>query len=209
VKCQAARPDNQVIDEIVETLTRGAAVVMPTETQYALAMRADDNDTPEKIGKIKHRPEGVRAALFVKDIKMAGRFCHLSETAEKLAKRFLPGPLTLVMPGRDGQKDVAEGFRSEYGFGIRISSSPIIMAVMDKVPFTVTATSANISGATTPAAIASITEQLAGAVRLYVDGGPCRGIVPSTVIAINGDLEVLRHGLIAETELRRFLEEPN
>lgn len=209
VSCHAARPDNHVIDEIIETLEQGAAVVMPTETQYALSMRADRADTPEKIGRIKRRAAVIRAALFVKDIKMAEQFCRVSKTAVRLAERFLPGPLTLVMPGKENQTAVAAGFLSEHGFGIRISSSPTIAAVMAKASFAVTATSANISGVMTPATVAEIAGELGERVALYVDGGPCRGVVPSTVVKVNDDMEILRHGIIGEAEIRHYLEEQN
>jgi L-threonylcarbamoyladenylate synthase len=150
LSCDAVNPDNEVIEQVAEALTDGQTVVMPTETQYALSIRASVDDALEKICRIKQRKEGLSIALFVQDMQMAERFCDISDVAKKLADRFLPGPLTLVLPGKKGQTAVAAGFLSPLGFGIRVSSSPIVKAVMGQIAFPVTATSANISGQSSP-----------------------------------------------------------
>jgi len=172
-----------------------------------LSIRADRENAPEKIGRIKKRSGVVPAAVFVKDIQMAELFCEVSDMARRLAARFLPGPLTLVLSARAGQRAVAAGFASEDGFGIRISSSPLVAALMAKTPFPVTATSANISGEISPATVNEIAKVLGDDVDLYVDGGPCRGVVPSTVLKVTDTVSVLRHGAIPEAEIRRFLKE--
>ena len=205
--CDPARPDSRVILDVVRALEDDLTVVMPTETQYALSMRADRENAPEKIGRIKKRSGVVPAAVFVKDIQMAELFCEVSDMARRLAARFLPGPLTLVLSARAGQRAVAAGFASEDGFGIRISSSPLVAALMAKTPFPVTATSANISGEISPATVNEIAKVLGDDVDLYVDGGPCRGVVPSTVLKVTDTVSVLRHGAIPEAEIRRFLKE--
>lgn len=207
--CDPVRPDIGVIDETVAALTDGLTVVMPTETQYSLSVRADSELALKKICAVKKRSENLKAALFVKDLNMAGKFCDIHEPARVLADRFLPGPLTLVTPGKKDQKAVATGFLSADGFGLRISSSPVIMAVMDRVRFPVTATSANISGDITPATVSDIRKALGDGVDLYLDAGPCRGVVPSTVVKVNETVTILRHGVISEREIRNALEEIN
>lgn len=206
LSCDAVHPDNEVIEQVAEALTDGQTVVMPTETQYALSIRASVDNALEKICHIKQRKEGLSVALFVQDIQMAERFCDISDMAKKLADRFLPGPLTLVLPGKKGQTDVAAGFLSPHGFGIRVSSSPIVKAIMGRVAFPVTATSANISGRTTPQTVPEISRLLGDLVDLYLDAGPCRAVTPSTVVKADDDVTILRHGVIPEREIRRFLE---
>ena len=100
---------------------------------------------------------------------------------------------------------VSPELKSNLGFGIRISSSPLIKGIMARVPFAVTATSANISGETTAPTIEEISWSLGDEVSLYVDGGPCRTVTPSTVLHVDDRIEILRHGLIAESEIKRFL----
>jgi len=207
LKCDHARPDDGVMDAIADALLDDQVVVMPTETQYALSTRCDREGTLEHIGRIKNRAVAAKPAVFVKNLAMVENICRLSSAARALADMFLPGPVTLVLPEREGQTSVAAEFVSEAGIGIRISSSPIIAAVMNRVPFPVCATSANVSGEMTPATVSLIYKALGDAVDVYVDGGACRGVVPSTVIKVAGEeIEILRHGLVAESDIRRCLE---
>lgn len=185
----------------------GAAVVMPTETQYSLSLRADRAESMDTIVRIKKRDGFLKSALFVSDMDMAKDFCRVSQLAERLAERFLPGPLTLVLPERENQSRVFTGFLSEDGFGVRLSSSPVVEAVMGRVPFAVTATSANISGKPAAMSITEIAKTLGDEVALYIDGGPCRSMTPSTVIKVDKEVAVLRHGLMSEAEIRQFLKE--
>ncbi|MEZ5360473.1 MAG: L-threonylcarbamoyladenylate synthase [Candidatus Zixiibacteriota bacterium] len=205
-KCLSSAPDTEVVAEIARVLTEGGAVVMPTETQYGLAVRADRANALTRICEIKKRDANLRPALFVKDLKMAETFCHISSAARLLAEQFLPGPITLVLPAISGQRVISADFISEQGVGIRISSSPLVKAVMDAVAFPITATSANQSGKITPATVDEIKKDLGDTVDLYVDGGPSRGIVPSTVVKVNDDMEILRHGAIPEREIAAALQ---
>jgi L-threonylcarbamoyladenylate synthase len=200
--CDPANPDVETIRRAAKTLIRGGAVVIPTETQYGLSIRADRPDAPGKIDRIKRRNKTLPVALFVKDIRMAELFCEITEMAGKLAERFLPGPLTLIMPARPGQTAAAEAFASSGGFGVRISSSPVVAAVMQQVSFPITATSANLAGRKTPATVAEIRKELGDNVDLYLDGGPCRGVVPSTVVKAGADVEIVRHGVISDAEIK-------
>lgn len=207
ITCNPAAPDDTVIAAAVDALTAGLAVVIPTETQYGLAIRADSAAAPAAVNRIKGRPEAERSALFVKDIAMAESFCELTPLSRSLAARFLPGPLTLVLPARKDQMVVPPDFLSAFGIGIRLSSSPLVAAVMTRVTFPVTATSANRSGEIPPPTVDLIRKSLGEDVSVYLDGGPCRGLTASTVAAVNGQVKILRHGLIAEADIRRHLRQ--
>jgi L-threonylcarbamoyladenylate synthase len=205
--CNPAHPDRQIVETAVRVLGEHDAVVLPTETQYGLSIRADIPDAPEKINRIKRRISTLPVALFVKDIHMAERFCDITDQARILADRFLPGPLTLVLPIREGQDTTAAGFASPEGIGIRISSSPLVAAITSRLDFPVTATSANVSGRKTPSDLRTIRKELGEEVELYLDGGPCRGMIPSTVVRVNDGVHIIRPGIISEAEIRMALEE--
>jgi L-threonylcarbamoyladenylate synthase len=207
MRSDPARPETAVVGEIAQALTDGQAVVCPTETQYGLLLRADVGTSLAKLNRIKNRIDGIKPALFVASMESAASFCDISPLARKLAKRYLPGPLTLVLPPRAGQSVVPAQFQSEDGYGIRISSSPLIASVMHMIPFPATATSANISGDLTPQTIDEIIAVLGEGVGLYVDGGPCRSIIPSTVAKVTDQVIILRHGVVAEAEIRKFLRQ--
>jgi L-threonylcarbamoyladenylate synthase len=174
---------------------------MPTETQYALSLRADQSGAVTMIRRIKRRDTAMTSALFVRKFEDAEKFCSSTLLARKIADRFLPGPLTLVLPPLQDQQAIPEDFVSERGIGIRVSSSPLVQAVMEEVGFPVTATSANISGELTSRTIDTIRAALGDLVDLYVDGGPCGGVTPSTVVHVNDTATLLRHGVISEAEI--------
>jgi len=205
--CHAQRPDPEVIDKTAAALRAGQVVVMPTETQYALSIRADQRWALDRICAIKKRSEIAKTALFVKDLKMVELFCHINRSARRLSRCFLPGPLTLILPGKEGQRSVASEFLSDDGFGVRLSSSPVIAAVMVRVPFPVTATSANISGSKVGRTAEEIRDELGEAVDLYLEAGPCPSPTPSTVVRVADDVTVLRPGIISEEDIFACLEE--
>lgn len=205
LRCNPARPEKAVLSAVVEALSAGSVVVLPTETQYSLSVRADTDGMLERICRIKKRERLLTPAMFVKDLKMAKRFCEVNAVAEKLAAKYFPGPLTLIMPKKKDQSVVSRDFLSDYGFGVRVSSSPVIAGVMERVPFPVTATSANISGQLTPSSVEQISQIMGDEVDLYLDGGLCRATTPSTVLKLNNGVDILRHGQIPEAEIRQFL----
>lgn len=206
LRCDPESPEDSVLDIAAEVLFSGGKVVMPTETQYGLAIRADKNGTLAEICRLKRRDSNLKPALFVKDMEMAESFCTVNIGARKLAECFLPGPLTLVLPSRENQSVVSRDYLSLDGFGIRISSSPVVGGINNRLPFAVSATSANISGKSTPAEIKEIEKLFGNSVDLYLDGGFCRTVMSSTVVKVNESIRVLRRGQIPESEILSCLE---
>ena len=205
IRCDPRYPDDTVLNKAAEVLDSGGVIVIPTETQYGLAIRADRDGTLDKICRLKKRDANLRPALFVKDIEMAENFCIMNNDARRLADNFLPGPLTLVLAPVEGQASVSRDYLSDDGYGIRISSSPVVAGIMNRLAFAVSATSANISGQQTPTGITEIEKLFGDDVELYLDGGLCRAKTPSTVVKVNGGIKILRHGQIAEKVIKESL----
>ncbi|MFH1699021.1 MAG: L-threonylcarbamoyladenylate synthase [Candidatus Zixiibacteriota bacterium] len=208
IKCDPNRPEGKTIDTIIIALNGKKIIVLPTETQYALSIRADESAL-KKIEQIKKRNMDSKPALFVKDLDMAEKFCIINKTARHLADKFLPGPLTLIVPERIGQDFISSEYKSEFGFGLRLSSSRVIEAVMAGMDRPVTATSANISGQDSSSDINEIRRDLSDNVDLYVDAGQCRGIMPSTVVWVGDGTKVLRPGIIPVSAIEKALAEIN
>ena len=206
LRCDPVNPDDAVLNEAAGVLSSGGIIVIPTETQYGLAIRADRDGTLDEICRLKQREVDLKPALFVRDIDMAENFCVVNNLARQLANKFLPGPLTMVLPPIDNQIFVSRDYLSGDGFGIRISSSPVVAGIMDRVGFTVSATSANISGQQTPADLTEIEKLFGDKVALYLDAGPCRARTPSTVVKVNNDIKILRPGQISEKVIRDNLK---
>ena len=201
VQVEKIDPDNPVmslVERAISVLESGGIVVAPTETRYGLLARADRQMPTERLMAIKQRSAGKPVAVFVGTIEMIMHYAEINPTAQMLARVFLPGPLTLVAPaiGSWGKMIVPD-----RTIGIRISSSPVIQAIMERVDFPVTATSANLPGDDDNSDVVSIAATLGDRVDLYLDGGVLLG-APSTVVDCSQDEPViLRQGAIAADQI--------
>ncbi len=202
VDIDAGSPDQNIIKQAVQVLDSGGLVVAPTETRYGLLANADDSAALGRVFEIKGRRADVPTALFVTGFDMMVEFGEMTGSAIALAKAFLPGPMTIVVKARKkwGPPRVVDG-----KVGLRLSSCRVIHGIMRRVPYPVTATSANLSGALEPHTVTEIKQMLAAGVELYLDAGPLTGVA-STVIDCTGPRPViLRPGAITADAISRVL----
>ena len=190
----ARQPDAAAIADALAALRRGALVIVPTETVYGLA--ADDRNPAamEALFVAKGRPQDKPIALLAAGVAELERHgAQLPPAARRLAEKFWPGPLTLVLASPAGW------------LGFRIPDHPVMLALLRAWGGVLAVTSANRSGeppATTAAAALAVLDPF---VSLALDAGPAVGGVPSTVVKVDGDrVEVLRTGAIAAEEIKRW-----
>ena len=189
-----AQPDSRLVDEVVRCLIAGGMVVAPTETRYGLMVRADRNEDLERMYAIKHRDLNLPTALFVADLAAATRYGQITPTAEALANKFLPGPLTMILRSvTDWSAPRVSGGK----IGLRISSAPVIQQVLGRVPFPLSATSANVSGSGDPVNIEDAVEAFGDGVDLYLDAGPIDGPLSTVVDCSSEPVRILRSGAIS------------
>jgi L-threonylcarbamoyladenylate synthase len=182
-----------------KALREGELVVAPTETRYGLLARVDRPRSIAAVYALKKRSPDNPIAVFVSSLAETERFASVSPEARRLAERFLPGPLTLVLPYRGKGLD---GIARKGKIGVRLSSSKVIGQLLARLPFFLTATSANLSGQSEPSSVSAITAVFSGDVRLYLDGGLLTG-APSAVVDASGAEPVLiRRGAVSEDEIR-------
>lgn len=192
--CSAGLTTKQ-LQQIVTALAAGQIVCAPTETRYGLLVRADQEEPLGRLFELKKRPVVMPTALFVCALDDIRRFALLSPLAEQIARCFLPGPLTLVLPSVIQASSLVQ--RDNF-IGVRWSSHPIIQSITTAADFPLTATSANISGEPEPDQIETLVEQFGSGIDLYLDAGPCTA-APSTVVRIDGEtIDILRSGKITE-----------
>jgi L-threonylcarbamoyladenylate synthase len=191
-------PDSNIVMKTAEILNSDELVVAPTETRYGLLGRADSTYSIEKIYKVKKRPKTMPTALFVNSIIEISNYAIITPYAVKLANKFLPGPLTLVMKANC---ELPPPIIVDNKIGIRYSSSPFIEMLLNEIDFPVTATSANISQAGESSTISEIVSTFGDEIGLYVDVGELTDLV-STVVDVSTDNPViLREGAITEKEI--------
>src|SRR3990167_7980152 len=143
-------PESEIVSQAVKTLHRGGLVIYPTETVYGAGVDATNPAAVKKLGEYKSRPFGKPFSIAVADWKMAEKYVVLNETAKKLYRQFLPGPLTIISKlktlnsSNPSSHFLSPGVASEAGtLGIRISSYPLVAKIVRSLDRPITATSAN------------------------------------------------------------------
>jgi L-threonylcarbamoyladenylate synthase len=184
-------------------LQHGGLVAFPTDTVYGLAALPFQAETVERLYTAKGRNSEKAIAILVGDIDQLKQVTtEMSIVAQRLAERFWPGPLTLVVPRH---LSLPEALSPYPTIGIRMPNHPVALAVLRRTgPLAVT--SANLSGQASTSTAQEVLEQLDRRVHLILDGGRTPGGVPSTVVDCTGvDLVILRAGPISLEELQAVL----
>jgi L-threonylcarbamoyladenylate synthase len=189
------------VHRAAELLRAGEVVALPTETVYGLAANAFDEKAVAKIFELKGRPANNPIIVHVAGLEMTNRCTtEWPAAADKLAKAFWPGPLTLVLPRTDRIPDnVTAGGKT---VGIRWPSHPFIQAVIRECGFPLAAPSANLSNAISPTNVDHVRKPLGEKIPLIVDGGQSQVGIESTVIDLTtSPPRLLRPGMIHEPAL--------
>ncbi|MBQ9431991.1 MAG: threonylcarbamoyl-AMP synthase [Kiritimatiellae bacterium] len=190
--------DERAFNQARQILNAGGVVVFPTDTVYGIGARPDQPAAIRRIQEIKRRDAGKPIALLVSDAEAPARFgAELPPAAQRLAKRFWPGALTLVLPVRGGYE------------GFRVPNHPLAAEIIRAGGGLLRVTSANRSGeppALTPAeAFQSVGRQA----DLMINGGDVPGVMASTVVKVRADnsTEILREGAIPRREIEAALKD--
>ena len=195
----AADPD--AIDEAVRLLDGGRLVAIPTETVYGLAADAADGSAVAAIFAAKGRPRFNPLIVHVSSVDMAETFGVFDDISRRLAERFWPGPLTIVMTARQGAPVhplVGAGLPT-LGFRMPLGIAREVVARLGRP---VAAPSANRSGKVSPTAAAHVARSLGHRVDLVLDGGPASVGVESTIVKPAGDrILLLRPGGLTGEEI--------
>ena len=187
--------DPAAIRRAADLLRAGELVIVPTETVYGVAARADSPSALAKLYAAKGRDEAKRVAYFaggLAAVRAAG--AQVEEIAERLAAAFWPGPLTLVLPNGAGGWD-----------GFRVPDHPVALAWLRELGDVAPAvTSANRSGQPPALTAPDAWAALAPHVALALDAGPVAVGAASTVVKIAaGGIEILRPGPVGRADLAR------
>ncbi len=196
-------PDPVTVEQAGERLRRGQLLVVPTETRYGLLMRADQRELVERLYHLKKKKISSPTAMFLRDYGQISTYGETNRLSDTLAGSFLPGPITLVVKAI---VDLGEPIVVDGKIGVRVSSSPLIDLLLQRIDFPVTATSANISGGQEFDTVREIAAVLGDDVDLYLDAGPLSGPASTVVDCSNGEAKVLRYGAISREMIEKALE---
>ncbi|NCA82027.1 MAG: Sua5/YciO/YrdC/YwlC family protein [Opitutae bacterium] len=182
----------EAIRRAAAAVRAGELAIIPTETVYGVAARADSTEAMARLYAAKGRDEAKRIAFFADGIEAVRRAgIHVEEIAGRLAAAFWPGPLTMVLPNAGGGWD-----------GFRVPDHPVALAWVRELGFLPAVTSANRAGDPPARTAQAAWDALAPHVSLALDAGPATGGMASTVVRVkDGAVELLREGPIGRAAL--------
>ena len=187
----------QDVSAAAELIRNGELVAFATETVYGLGANALDPNAVARIFEVKQRPHFDPLIVHVAEIDSLAEFTtDLSPQAQRLAERFWPGPLTLVLPKQSVIPDlVTSGLDS---VAIRIPAHPVARELLNAAGLPIAAPSANKFGCLSPTQAQHVADQLGDEIPMILEGGPCQVGVESTVIqCIKDSIVLLRPGGIS------------
>lgn len=186
-------------------------ILYPTETLYALGANALDVAALQKLYLLKGREREKVASWLVRNVADIRTYAEVPSAAEKIAARFLPGSLTLVLRVKDFLPD--DVVAPDRTIGFRVSDDPmtekIVEAFMEEYDAPLTCTSANVSGAPTFATPGEILQQFGQKAQMIEeihDDGPRKGLASTVVRVVDNEVTVLREGAVSEQDIFSVLK---
>lgn len=199
--------DPNAVRDAAAILRRGGLLGIPTETVYGLGADALNEDAVSRIFLAKGRPQDNPLIIHVPDASWLERYCRdVPPAAYRLAERFWPGPLTIILPRRDIVPLQTTGGLETVG--VRCPNHPVTLAIIEAADVPIAAPSGNTSGRPSPTTAAHMIEDMDGRIDGIVDGGPCTVGVESTIIDLTvTPPRLLRPGGLPLESLRQVLGE--
>jgi L-threonylcarbamoyladenylate synthase len=190
----------------VEALRAGELVVFPTETVYGLGANASDPAAVRKIFEVKGRPADHPVIVHLDNPRYLHRWVSaMPPVAEKLAAKFWPGPLTLILPKADNVNDLVTG--GQDSIGIRVPSHPMAQQLLTAFGGGIAAPSANRFGRLSPTKPEHVRDELGSSVSVVLDGGDSPIGLESTIVSCLGNQALLlRPGFITRSQLAQVVD---
>jgi len=186
-------------------LRTGDLVVFPTETVYGLGANASNPVAVRKIFEVKGRPPDHPVIVHLDDPRYLHRWVsQVPPVAERLADKFWPGPLTLILPKADNVNDIVTG--GQDSIGIRVPSHPIAQQLLNAFGGGIAAPSANRYGRLSPTKPEHVRDELGDTVRVILDGGESPIGLESTIVScLDNQARLLRPGFITRSQLEQVV----
>jgi L-threonylcarbamoyladenylate synthase len=209
-KSTIVKADRAALLNASRIVHEGGLVAFPTETVYGLGADATNGLAVARIFEVKGRPRFNPLIVHVATAEDAREIASFNETAEMLAARFWPGPLTLVLPllagGRHRIHPLATAGLDTVA--IRFPSHPIARQLLETAGLPLAAPSANLSGHVSPTEARHVCDDLGDRIEMILDGGPSSAGIESTILALTPSPTLLRPGAVPREAIEDALEAP-
>lgn len=196
------------IDKAVAILKRGGLVAFPTETVYGLGADAANPAAIKKLYAVKGRPIDHPVIVHLADMAQLPQWAReVTPAAQKLAQKFWPGPLTLILRRAPGVSDAITG--GQDAIGLRIPSHPVAHALLEQFGGGIAAPSANRFGHVSATTAGHVRQEFGDSVGLVLDGGQSDVGIESTIVDVTGERpSLLRPGHISAREIEQTVGAP-
>src|SRR5690242_10948019 len=193
------------LENAVTALRDGELVAFPTETVYGLGANAQNPAAVRRIFELKERPADHPVIVHLDNPKYLHRWAStVPENAQKLAARFWPGPLTMVLPRSENVHDVVTGGQDTVA--IRVPSHPMAQQLLTAFGGGIAAPSANRFGRVSPTRAEHVREEFGDAVRVVLDGGEAQIGLESTIVSFDGEqVRLLRPGFVTYSQMKEVV----
>ena len=203
---------NAAVCKTVDVLRNGGLAVVPTETVYGLAARLTDVQAVNKLIQLKGRNENHPFALAFPNADAIGEICsEMSPLAFRLARRCLPGPVSLVLDVSPDSvfwklpEETQKAVSLQSTICCRVPDHPLLLTVLGELDEPIVLTSANLSGRGETADVEQIIADLGDGIDILLDDGPIVSPKPSTIVKIiDDDYTILREGALKSETIRRL-----
>lgn len=192
------------IKHAAEIIKSGGLVIYPTDTVYGLGADAFNRQAVLRVFEAKRRKLGKPISIAVASMEKAREIVEWNDSADVVAKKFLPGPLTIVLKKKANFPDELTGDKDKIG--VRIPGHEVALKLIKLADRPITTTSANIAGRPNPRTAKEAIEQIGNKVEFVLDAGECKIGEPSTVVDLTeGKVKILRAGAISKKEIEEVL----
>jgi L-threonylcarbamoyladenylate synthase len=183
------------IETASSIIRSGGVVLYPTETVYGLGADAGNIDAVMRISSLKKRDPKQPISIAVSSILMLNSVAYLDNASKHFINRFLPGPITVIVPKKPHIPDILTG--GSDLIGIRWPDQTHTIQLIESVGRPITSTSANTSGNTAPAKLEEVEKEILLKVDYILDGGDCGYGEPSTIVDLV-NRKILRKGALID-----------
>jgi L-threonylcarbamoyladenylate synthase len=199
--------DSQAVQKAADVIRRGGLVAFPTETVYGLGADAFNLQAVARVFEAKQRPSFDPLIVHLPSMEGLPGVARLQDPRVlKLAARFWPGPLTLVLPKLSKVPDLVTAGLDTVG--VRIPKHKAALEFLKACGTPVAAPSANLYGRVSPTTARHVAEQLGDKADIILDGGPCAVGLESTIVSLaKGPARLLRPGAVTLEDLQQILGE--
>lgn len=193
--------NKEEVKSSIKILKKGKILVVPTDTVYGICSDATNEKAVEKIFRIKNRDKNNPLNILVSSIDMAKKYTkNFNKIAETLANKFWPGALTMVFEKNDLIPKIVTA--NKETIGVRIPDNEVTLNIINELNLPIACPSANISGRPSGTVIEDIKSDFKDNVDIYIDCGPSKIGIESTIVKINeNSVEILRQGKITKEEI--------